>query len=140
MSRTLLSAAVTLALATGLATAQQSAPSQAVPADGTQTPTAHHHRPNPHREASMLSRRLNLTPDQTARLEPILADRDQKLSTLHSDASLAPDVKRTQMRSIRLDTQQQLSNILTPEQMQKMQSMHHRRGAHDQLPATPSGL
>ena len=139
MNRTLLSAVIALSLTATLASAQQTAPA---PSDSNQAPQGgyHHHRPNPHREAAMLSRRLNLTPDQTAKVEPILADRDQKLSTLRSDASLAPEARRTQMKSIHLDMQQQLSNILTPEQMQKMQSMRHRRGNHEQAPATPTGF
>lgn len=136
----LLSTALALTLGGALAVAQQSAPAQ--PDSSQSQPTQGHHfrHPNPHREAAMLSRRLNLTSDQTARLEPILADRDQKLTALHSDTSLAPEAKRTQMKSIRLDTQQQFSNILTPEQMQKMQAMHHHRGGREQAPATPSGL
>ena len=137
MIRPLLSTALALSLGSLLASAQQSAPP---PTDGSQPQQRHFHQPNPHREAAMLSRRLNLTPDQTAKVEPILADRDQKLATLHADTSAAPEAKRTQMKSIRLDTEQQLSTILTPEQMQKMQSTRHHRGAHEQAPATPSGL
>ena len=142
MNRALFSAVLTLVLTGSLAVAQQSSPSQSAPSDSTQPAAGqgHHHRANAHREALMLSRRLNLTPDQTARLEPILADRDQKMSSLHTDTSLAPEAKRSQMQSIRLDTKQQLSNVLTPEQMEKMQSMHRRHGGHEQTPATPSGV
>ena len=138
MIRTL-STALTILLGSALAVAQQSAPSQPDNTQPQQQGRSFHH-PNPHREAAMLSRRLNLTPDQTTKLEPILADRDGKLSTLHSDASLAPEAKRAQIKSIRLDTEQQLSNVLTPEQMQKLQAMRHHHRGHEQAPATPSGL
>ena len=141
MNRILLHAGLAFAFA-GVVAAQQAGPAQSSPSDSTASGKSfhYHHRSTAHREAAMLSRRLNLTPDQTAKVEPILADRDRKLSSLYGDQSLAPDAKRSQRRSIRLDTQQQFANIFTPEQMQKMQAMHHHHGGHEQAPPTPSGL
>ena len=90
-----------------------------------------------------LAKQLNLTPDQTSKLEPILASRDQKIAALRSDTSLTQDQKKEQFRSIHQNTKQQLSSILTPEQMEQMKSFHGHRGGHHQgQPQTPppSGL
>ncbi len=62
----------------------------------------------------MLSKRLNLTPDQTAKLEPILADRDQKISALFANSQLAPQDRREQFKAIHQATEQQLATVLTP--------------------------
>lgn len=141
MKRILLSASLALALSGGLAFAQS-----------TTTPAPegkhfHHHRPNAQQEAAWLTTKLNLSSDQTAKLEPILADRDQKMSALWSNTSLSPDEKKQQMRTLHQDLKQQLSTVLTPEQLETMKSMRHgHRGPHhpgsqpnSQAPA-PSGL
>ena len=40
-------------------------------------PYHHHHAPNPQKQAEMISKKLNLSADQTAKLTPIFADRDR---------------------------------------------------------------
>jgi protein CpxP len=137
MNRLLLSTSLALALSTSLVFAQQQ---DATPAAATQ---AHRHEHNPHREAARLSKKLNLTSDQTAKLEPILADRDQKIAVLKNDTSITPLVAKQQMRAIHKDTKQQLATILTPDQLQQMKALHHGHGLPDQAqPNTtpPAGL
>ena len=74
MKRMFLSTSLAVALATSIAFAQQGE---------TPAPAAkHHHAHNPQREAAKLSKKLNLSSDQTAKLEPILADRDSKFAVL----------------------------------------------------------
>jgi periplasmic protein CpxP/Spy len=102
-----------------------------------------HHRPNAQQEAAWLTTKLNLSSDQTAKLEPILADRDQKMSALWSNTALSPDEKKQQMHTIHQDLKQQLSTVLSPEQLDQMKSLHHgHRGPHHGQPqaAPPSGL
>jgi protein CpxP len=137
MNRTLLSAALTLSLALsgGVAFAQQQQqpqPQQPQQQDQAQQPSAdaqqpfhhHHHQPNPERETARLTRQLNLTPEQSTKLQPILADRDQKMATLWSNQNLAPQDRHQQMRAIEHSTRQQLESVLTPDQVQQMRSMH----------------
>jgi protein CpxP len=141
MKRILLSASLALALSGSLVFAQSTT------APAPEGKHFHHHSPNPQQEAAWLSTKLNLSSDQTAKLEPILADRDQKMSALWSNTSLSPDEKKTQMRTIHQDLKQQLSTVLTPEQLEQMKSLRHgHRGPHhpgsqpnSQAPA-PSGL
>ncbi len=129
MNRMLLSTSLALALATSLVFAQQAE---------TPAPAAkHHHAHNPQREAAKISKQLNLSSDQTARLEPILADRDNKIATLNKDTTLSPDVKQ-QMRAIRQQTREQLATVLTADQMQQLRSMHHGHGRGQQPQSAPT--
>ena len=136
MKRFVLSTSLALALSGALAFAQQpdAAPTQA-PAGN-----AHHHAHNPQREASRLSKKLNLSPDQTAKLEPILADRDQKLATLNNNnnAAISPLVMRQQMKAIHQQTMQQLATVLSPDQIQQMKARHHGRGVPAQTQPQPN--
>jgi len=127
MNRLLLSTSLALALSGSLAFAQQQ--------DAAPAPTAkHHHAHNPQREAAKLSKKLNLSPDQTAKLEPILADRDSKIATLTNDKTISPVVMKQQMRAIHQQTRQQLAAVLTPDQLQQLKSRHRGQGAPAQAP------
>ena len=138
MKRTILPAALALVLAGSVAFAQQT---PAPPAPDAQQPAAapHHHRhPSPERETARLTKQLNLTSDQAAKIEPILADRDQKMKDLWSNTALAPQDKHQQMRAIHQSTQQQLDAVLTPDQVQQLKAMHHgHRGNGQEQPPTP---
>lgn len=126
MNRLLLSTSLALALSSTLVFAQQP---DAAPA----TTTKAHHAHNPKREAAKLSKKLNLSPDQTAKLEPILADRDQKITALTNDSTISPVVMKQQMKAIHQQTRQQLATVLTPDQLQQIKSHRHGQGA----PAQP---
>ena len=130
MKRLILPAALAVALTGSFAFAQQPAPAQ----DATQppAPVERHHAPNPEHEAKHLAKALNLTPDQEAKLEPILADRDQKMAALWQNQSLAPQDKQAQMKSIHQSTEQQLATVLTPDQLQQMKTLRHEHGSHGQ--------
>ena len=143
MKRILLHSALALSLATTAAFAQQPA-QQPLGDTTTQQPTGNygHHRGNgkmdPHKAAQHIGKRLGLSADQTAKLEPILADRQQKIAALRSNTTLTEDQRREQLRTIRQDTQTQLATVLTPDQMQQLRSMHHGgHGKHQQQPTTP---
>jgi len=131
MNRLLLSSSLALALSGTLAFAQQTA---------TPPPTPrHHHAHNPQRETARLTKKLNLTADQSAKLEPILADRDQKIATLTNDTTISPVVREQQIKAIHQQTRQQLATVLTPDQLQQLHSRRHGHGAPTQTqpPANP---
>ena len=135
MNRLLVLSSLALSLSCGAAFAQQSStpqstdPQQAPAPQSSDAPMHHgHHRPNPHRQAEMLSRRLNLTPDQTRGIEPILASRDQQMEALHGNTQLAPADRHAQMKSINEQAEQQMSAVLSPDQMVQLKAM--RRGGH----------
>jgi protein CpxP len=143
MKRILLPAALVLALSGSFAfaqTTQQPDQQQApAPVERHHGGEFGHHARDPHKAAEFLSKKLNLTPDQTAKIEPILADRDQKVSALMADTQTAPQDRREQFHAIQKDTEQQLAGVLTPDQLQQMKAMHHGpHGRHGQPPAAPT--
>jgi len=123
MKRLLIPAALVFALAAGVAVAQNPT---TPPPDGQKH--FHHHAPSPQREAEHLSKALNLTPDQTSKLTPIFASRDEQMKALWQNEQLAPQDKHQQMHAIEKSTHEQLATVLTPEQLQQMKAMHHGRG------------
>ncbi len=129
MKRLVVTTSLALSLSFGAAYAQQTTDPQAT-APATQG-EYHHHTPNPHRQAEHLSRKLNLTPDQTAKIEPILAARDQQMHDLMGNAQLSPQDRHQGMHSINQQAEQGMSGILSPDQMAQLKAMHHR-GHHGQ--------
>jgi Spy/CpxP family protein refolding chaperone len=140
MKRLLLSTALTLALTGTAAFAQQAQPTLPENSSPNANAPYHHrghHAPDPQKQAEMISKKLNLSADQTAKLTPIFADRDQKFQALMQDQSLTQDQRHAQMKAIRENTQQQLSSVLTPDQMQQLKSMKH--GRHGNWQRGPNG-
>lgn len=130
MNRLVLSTSLALALSSGLVFAQQAA----APAPAEKP--AHTH--NPQRETARLTKQLNLSADQSAKLETILADRDQKITALKSDTTITPMIAQKQMHAIRRQTMQQFATVLTPDQMQQLRSMHHGHGRGEQQQPAPT--
>ncbi|GAB2540472.1 hypothetical protein [Rhodanobacter koreensis] len=94
----------------------------ATSADSTSTAPSRH-APDPQRQIARLSRKLQLTPDQAARIEPILRNRQQQMQQLHADTTLAPRDRRARMRTIMQDSSNQLQAVLTDSQKQQYQQM-----------------
>ena len=67
-----------------------------------------------------MSRHLNLTDEQKAKIKPILEDEDQRLKALRDDGSLTRDQQREKLRSIRQETHEKIRPLLTPEQQKKI--------------------
>ena len=125
MKHIVVATSLALSLSFGAAFAQQTALSspdastQAAPGGG------YHHAPNPQKQAEHLARQLNLTPDQTAKIEPILASRDQQVEALRANQQLTPQDRHQQMRSINEQSEQGMSSVLSPDQMAQFKAMRH---------------
>jgi Spy/CpxP family protein refolding chaperone len=138
------SSLLVLALAAGTATfaaAQDQAPTETAAAQQQQA--APRHQPNPKREAKMLAKRLNLTADQTAQIEPILADRMQRVQTLEANTSLDRKTMHQQHKAIMEDTDARLNAVLTPDQQQQyaqLKAQRHERPSQPMQPAAPPAL
>ena len=124
MNRATLPAALVLVLSGSLALAAQQ-PAPAPTPDATPAPAHAKHGHSPERETAKLTKELNLTPDQAAKVTPILADREQKVAALQTDTTLTEDARRQQMKAIHKATEQQLDAVLTPDQREQMKSLHH---------------
>jgi Spy/CpxP family protein refolding chaperone len=73
-----------------------------------------------------ISQQLNLTPEQKAKILPILADEGPKVQAIKNDNSLSRMQKIQQIRVIHHQTDPQMKAILSPEQYQKLQTIRQQ--------------
>ncbi len=126
MKRIILPLSLALSLSCGAALAQQADPAQTPQqAPATEGYGHRHHAPNPQKQAEHLSKKLNLTADQTAKIEPILAQRDQQMQALWQNQQLAPQDRHQQMRTINQTAEQGMATVLSPDQMAQLKAMRH---------------
>jgi Spy/CpxP family protein refolding chaperone len=78
-----------------------------------------------------LSSELNLSDDQKTKLKPILQNQIAQAKTVNDDSSMSADAKQAKMKEIRTSTQQQMNEILTPDQQQKLAKMKAEKGGKD---------
>lgn len=74
-----------------------------------------------------MTRQLDLTTDQQAKIRPILEDEASQMQTLHQNTALSPQEMHGQMQQIRQSSMSQIMGILTETQQQKMQQMMQER-------------
>jgi periplasmic protein CpxP/Spy len=101
-------------------------------------------RPGMRRESvderlARMSERLNLTQEQKEKIRPILQHQVDQWKALRADTSLSEEDRRAKAREIGKSTHEQIEQILTPEQKEKMKEMmqkaRERREEH-KPPAT----
>jgi protein CpxP len=109
----------------GAALAQQTAPAADTQAPA---PVTKHHTPNAGKETAKMVKDLNLTPDQTAKVEPILVDRDAKLATIKADTTLTSDERAQKMKEVRKSTSSKMHEVLTPDQENQLKES--KKGKH----------
>jgi Spy/CpxP family protein refolding chaperone len=73
-----------------------------------------------------ISQQLNLTPEQKAKVLPILADEGPKVQKIKNDNSLSKIQKIQAIRAIHKQTDPQMKAILSPEQYQKLQGIRQQ--------------
>src|SRR5947208_16662542 len=73
-----------------------------------------------------ISQQLNLTPEQKAKVLPILRDEAPKVQAIKNDNSLSKIQKVQQLRAIHQQTDPQMKAILSPEQYQKLQAIRQQ--------------
>ena len=132
MKRIILPLSLAFSLSCGAAFAQGTDPAAAMQqqAPATQGYRHRHHAPNPQKQAEHLRETLNLTADQTAKVEPILANRDQQMRALWQNQQLTPQDRHQQMRSINQTAEGQMSGVLSVDQMNQLKSMRHNGRHH----------
>ena len=103
------------------------------PAPGA-LPAAPAHSPG--EVVEMLGKRLSLTDQQKSQILPIIAERQQKIQAIRTDASLPPGQRMSQAQSIMKDSDAKINALLTPEQQQGYsqieQGMRRMRPYHQQ--------
>ena len=73
-----------------------------------------------------ISQQLNLTPQQKAKILPILADEGSKVEAIKNNSSLSGFQKMQQIRAIHQQTDPQMKAILSPDQYQKLQAIRQQ--------------
>ena len=73
-----------------------------------------------------ISQQLNLTPEQKAKVLPILREEAPKVQAIKNDNSLSKIQKVQKLRAIHQQTDPQMKAILSPEQYQKLQAIRQQ--------------
>ena len=73
-----------------------------------------------------IAQQLNLTPEQKAKVLPILREEAPKVQAIKNDNSLSKIQKVQQLRAIHQQTDPQMKAILSPEQYQKLQAIRRK--------------
>ncbi len=73
-----------------------------------------------------IAQQLNLTPQQKAKILPILADEGPKVQAIKTSNSLSSMQKIQQIKAIHRQTDPQMKAILSPEQYQKLQGIRQQ--------------
>ena len=76
--------------------------------------------------------KLNLTPEQMAKVRPILARSKVKADELRADSKLTPQERREKGRELMQAVQEEIKPILTPEQQEKWKEEAAKRRAEAQ--------
>jgi protein CpxP len=83
-----------------------------------------------------LSKELNLTDEQKAKVKPISEEQTKQMLATQEDSSLTQEQKHDKMKQIHETTHSQINDILTPEQQKKFaalkeQQKEHREGSKE---------
>lgn len=70
-----------------------------------------------------ISQQLNLTPEQKAKVLPILAEEAPKVQAIKNDNSLSKIQKIQQIRGVHQQTDPQMKAILSPAQYEKLKTI-----------------
>ena len=70
-----------------------------------------------------ISQQLNLTPEQKAKVLPILADEAPKVQAIRNDNSLSKMQKIQQIKTVHQQTDPQMKAILSPAQYEKLKTI-----------------
>jgi periplasmic protein CpxP/Spy len=96
---------------------------------------------DPQERTDMLTKRLNLSADQQAKVLDIFKSDHSQMESLRSDSSLSRDERHAKMMDIHKASDEQIRALLDPDQQKKwdeMQARHHDRMQHDNGQAPPA--
>jgi Spy/CpxP family protein refolding chaperone len=120
-------AASVLSIAAPLASAQSSndsSPNNQQPAQGN---GGWHHGPDPAQRTQELTKKLNLTSDQQAKVQDILQSEHSQMEALHQDSSVSQQNRRAKMMDIRKTSDTQIRALLDSTQQKKWDEMQAKR-------------
>jgi protein CpxP len=77
-----------------------------------------------------LSKKLNLSSDQQAKLKPILEDQRTQMEAAHNDASLSKQDRMSKMQDLRKSSDEQIKAVLNPDQQKNFDKMRAEQQEH----------
>ena len=87
------------------------------------------HRPmSPDQRLQMMTKKLNLSPDQQTKIKPILENESQQMQALHQDSSMSQEDRMSKMQQIRQSSNEQIKSNLNSDQQQKFEEMMSHQG------------
>jgi protein CpxP len=95
---------------------------------------------DPAKRAKMLTKQLNLSSDQQAKVLDILKLEQLQVENLRSNSALSQDDRRSKMMDIHKSSKDQIRALLTPDQQKRldeMQSKHEQWMGHHPGGQTP---
>jgi protein CpxP len=129
-------AAGAIAVAAPLASAQDnSSNSQQQSQPSQETGREHHGRPDPAERTAHLTKKLNLTSDQQAKVLQILQSEQSQMQSAHQDSSTSQQDRHAKMMDIRKTTDAQIRTVLDSNQQKQwdeMQANREQRGQKNQ--------
>lgn len=90
------------------------------------------HAANPQQQLAHLTKQLQLTADQQAKIGPILQNRDQQIQALRADTSLSPSDRRAKVMTIVQDSTRQVDALLTDAQRDQWKALREKAMEHAQ--------
>jgi Spy/CpxP family protein refolding chaperone len=88
--------------------------------------------PSPDRRAAWMAERLGLSAEQKTRTQEILTQGFAKRNEIREEG-------RKKMESLRKETEERISGVLTPEQMEKLRRLREKRGDRGPQPGDREG-
>ena len=70
-----------------------------------------------------LTKKLNLSDDQQAKLKPILEDQHKQMETIHNDSSLSREDRFSKMQALRQSSDTQIKGVLNEDQQKNFDQM-----------------
>ncbi len=70
-----------------------------------------------------LTKKLNLSSDQQAKLKPILEDQRKQMEAVHNDSSLSREDRMSKMQGLRKSSDDQIRSVLSEDQQKNFDKM-----------------
>ena len=90
----------------------------------------HHGMPSVDERVQHLTKKLNLSDDQQAKVKSILENQQSQATSLRQDTSISQPDRRAKFMQIHQATQQSIRDVLNDDQKAKFDQMQERRQEH----------
>ncbi len=87
----------------------------------------HRHMPTVDDQLKHLTKKLNLSDDQQAKLKPILEDQRKQMDGIRNDSSLSREDRFSKMQEIRQSSDTQIKSVLNDDQQKNFDKMREEQ-------------